>query len=192
MEVWEGMRIRETNKKEIVEKLATLGDYVRMEYLSHCLKQALDYDTKKFVLVTLSQLYESRGMLLEAGKMMRAAADINTTPAGKISDYIRSIELLIKSRHFLEVDASMNRALANASERQRKDIRRGVIALYLLYARDCLKKDRRKHAIEAYERVLTFNDLDAQQRQDIHHQLLSLYERLGKMNDYFSLKRIMK
>ncbi len=186
------MRVQEKTKKEIADKLTKLGDYVKMEYLSRCLKQALDYDTKKFVLVTLAQLYESRAMFLEAGKMMRTAADINTTHEGKISDYIRSIELLIKSGHFLEVDTSMNRAVAHANERQRKDIRRGVIALYLLYAHDCLKKDRRKHAIAAYERVLTFNDLDAQQRQDSQQQLLSLYERLGKMNDYFALKRMMK
>ena len=78
-------------RKEMEAKLANSGDYVKMDYLQRCLKMQLDFDTKKFALVKLAGVYESRKMFLEAGRMMRNAADINATADSKFNDFITFI-----------------------------------------------------------------------------------------------------
>ena len=71
------------SRREIDAKLAASGDYVKMDYLQACLKKPLDFDTKRFVMTKLASIYESRMMYLEAGKLVRNVADINTTYEGE-------------------------------------------------------------------------------------------------------------
>ncbi|MEK6825139.1 MAG: hypothetical protein AABY02_04775, partial [Nanoarchaeota archaeon] len=88
------MTIQERTKQDIQTKLAKMGDYVKIDYLCRALSSGLDFETRKFVLLELSKLYESRSMYLEAGKLMKNAAEINTTFKGKITDFMKSVELL--------------------------------------------------------------------------------------------------
>ena len=105
------MYIKESSRKEIEEKIAPMGDYVKMGYLSECLKKNLDFDTKKFVLLKLSALYENRKMYNEAGRCLRASADINTSAKNKIEEYLKSIELFVRGAHFNESDFSIKKTI---------------------------------------------------------------------------------
>ena len=69
-------------RRDVEQKLTSVGDYVRIDYLSGLLKESLDFDTRKFVLVKLSGLYEMKSMFLEGAKLMRGAAEINVTFSG--------------------------------------------------------------------------------------------------------------
>ena len=138
------MYIKESSRKEIEEKIAPMGDYVKMGYLSECLKKNLDFDTKKFVLLKLSALYENRKMYNEAGRCLRASADINTSAKNKIEEYLKSIELFVRGAHFNESDFSMKRAISIASESERKDIMKKVRELFKAEAKSAVKNDRRK------------------------------------------------
>ena len=77
------------NRREIEDKLKTLGDYVKIDYLTRCLRENPDFDTRKFILTNLSKLYEIKGMYAEAARNMLAGADINTTYDAKISDFMK-------------------------------------------------------------------------------------------------------
>jgi hypothetical protein len=107
-----------------------------MDYLESCLKNRLDFDTKKFVLIKLAGIYEVRKMFLDAGRAMRLAADINTTTQGKITDYLKSAELFIKSGSFDEADVSVMRAINDATDSQKETVYsavRNTIARMLNY-----------------------------------------------------------
>ena len=39
-----------------------MGEYVQIEYLERCLGKQLDFETKKFVLLKLSGIYENKSM----------------------------------------------------------------------------------------------------------------------------------
>ncbi len=175
-------------KKEIEAKLSSVGDYVKMDYLQSCLKKQLDFDTKRFVLLKLSSIYESSKMYLEAGKLMRIAADINTTFEGKTNDFVKSVELFIKSGNYNEADISFNKAMALANERQKVGIKIKIKDFYKSHSRDLISKDKRKHAMEAYEKILTL-DLDPIEKKEVQSNLLDLYQKLGKITDYYSLKK---
>ena len=67
------MQVKENGKQEIEEKFLEMSEYLRMNYLENCLKSGLDFETRKFVLVKLCGLYESKKMFVDAGKMMLSA-----------------------------------------------------------------------------------------------------------------------
>jgi len=186
------MQLKESvNRRDIEAKLLNIGDYVKMDYLSACLKKSLDLDTKKFVLLRLSEIYESRKMYLEAGKLLRVAAEINTTFEGKMQDFMKSSDLYIKGGNFDEAESSYAKALVCSNEAQKERLRTRRKEAYKLYAQECISRDKRKHAMEAYQKYLSIAELTQQERKEVQALLLTLYEKLGKIVEYSSLKRMM-
>lgn len=177
------------NRRDIEAKLANVGDYVKMDYLSACLKKGLDFDTKKYVLNKLAAIYESRGMFAEAARLMRNSADINATFDGKMNDFMRSSELFIKGMVYDESDASFGKALALGNQRQKEELKAKRKTIIKLQAQDMLKKDKRKHAMMAFEKYLSL-DLSAQERKEAQIILMGLYEKLGKIREFYSLKKL--
>ena len=181
---------KEITRVEIESRLAKSGDFVKIDFLAGCLKANLDFDTKKFVLVTLSKLYEARKMFLEAAKMMKASADINTTFKGKIDDFIKSADLYIKGGEFDEADASFNKATALAKTQEKVGIKNIRKEYYKMQAKIYLQNDKRANALKLYEKILSF-DLDVLERKEAQKILLDLYQKLGKIREYYALQRAM-
>lgn len=186
------MQVREKGRKEIEARFNDMGDYVRIDYLSSCLKSGLDFDTRKFVLVKLSGLFETKRMFLDAGKMMKGAAEINTTFQNKIEDFVKACELFIRAGDYYESDGTLKSALSVANEKQRDEILKKVKEIYKTQAKFFVSNDKRKHAMEIYERVLAM-DLGTEESAEVMKILLGLYDSLGKIREYNLLvKRIKK
>ena len=179
------------DKNEIEENLKGHGDYVKIDYLTSYLRNSdLDLDTRRFVLIRLAGIYEIRRMFCEAGRLIRSAAEINSTDQNKINDYIKSGELFIKAGKFDEGDVSFNKAFGLCTnEKQIDEIKISRNEFYKIQAVVYLTKDKRKHAVDTYERVLTY-DLSFEDRKKIQKDLLELYEKLGKIKEYYALKRM--
>jgi|SRR3989338_8332181 len=175
-------------RREIEAKLASIGDYVKMDYLQQCLKKQIDFDTRRFTLVTLTGIYESRKMHYEAGKMIRAAADINTSFEGKMNDFLKSAVLFVKSGNYAEADISAAKASGSATNVQKVGIKIKLKEAYVEQAQELLKKDKRKHAMETYEKILQF-DLNPIEKREVQKLLLGLYEKLGKVKEFYNLQK---
>lgn len=182
--------IQERSRQEIDAKLATMGDYVKIDYLQRALSSGLDFDTKKHVMTILSRLYESKAMYLESARLLRNAADINTTFKAKINDFMKSIELYIKGGNYSEADFVFQQTLALATEIEKPSLRTLLKNYYAAEAKNFLRADKRNQAKKAYEKLLTL-DLSAPEKHDVQQQLLALYEKLGNIRDYFKLKESM-
>lgn len=181
------MKIQERSRQEIDAKLTSMGDYVKIDYLQRALSSGLDFDTKKHAMTILSRLYESKAMYLESARLIRNAADINTTFKAKITDFMKSVELYIKGGNYPEADFVFNQTLALATEIEKPGLRTMMKNYYQTEARNFIKVDKRNQAKKAYEKLLTF-DLGPQEKRDAQQQLLALYEKLGNIKDYFKLK----
>ncbi|HVY01776.1 MAG TPA: hypothetical protein VHA12_03370 [Candidatus Nanoarchaeia archaeon] len=180
---------KEGTRKEIEAKLATQGDYVKINYLTACLGQNLDFDTRRFVQVQLSKLYETKGMYGEAAKLIRASADINTTFQAKIADFLKSAELFARAGDFDEADVSISKALASANSKEKLAVKAQQKTMYLTQARALLQKDKRKNAMEAFEKVLSLDSLTPAEKDEVQKNLLFLYEKLGKIREFMALKK---
>lgn len=184
------MKIQERTKQEVEAKLSTMGDYVKMDYLQRALGSGLDFETRKFVLLQLSRLYETKGMYLEAGKLMKNAAEINTTFKSKITDFMKSVELYVRGGNYTEADFVFAQALALGTDREKSELKMLMKNYYLTQARGYSKVDKRSLAKKAYEKLLSL-ELGPQERKDIQKELLVLYEKLGNIRDYYKLKEGM-
>lgn len=179
------------DRKEIEASLNKSGDYVKIDFLMRCLKQNLDIDTRKFAMLKLSGIYEERKMFLESARLMRLVADLEPTDLSKINDLVKSGQLYVQGGNLDEADTSFMRALAVAfSEQQKQKIKQTRIDAYKTQAKMYLSREKRKHAMDVYERLVR-SEMPADEKRKIHEELLVLYERLGKVDDYFELKRKM-
>jgi len=177
-------------RREVEEKLKTVGDYVKMDFLSSCLKMQIDFDTKKYVLLKLAEVYELRRMFSEAARMIRNAAEINTTYDGKMNDFMKSCTLFIQGGNLDEADASFGKALGCATDLQKgriKTIRKDAVKAF---AKEMMKRDKRSHAASAYEKLIGL-ELGPDEKREAQTTLLGLYEKLGKVKDYYNLKANM-
>src|SRR3989344_5905363 len=184
------MFMKEVGRREIEKKLEGMGDYVRIHYLTTCLKNKLDLDTKKFVLVKLGGIYEQRKMFNEAGKIFRLVADIEISDQSKIKDYLKSGELFIKTGNFEEADFSFGKALGLCDFTGKQSVKDSMKEYYKVQAKVYLLENKRKYAADAYERLLTFS-LPTDERVNAQKTLLDLYNRLGKMQEWKILKSMM-
>lgn len=185
-----GIQIQERTRQEIEAKLGKMGDYVKMDYLQRGLASGLDFETKKFVMVKLSGLYENKGMFLEAARLLRNGAEINTTFKGKMGDFLKAIDLYVKAGNYQDADFVFGQTLALAADHEKLGLKSTYRKLYLDYARGSMKSDKRVQAKKAYEKALML-DLEVGERRQIQQELLALYEKLGNINEYYRLKHSM-
>lgn len=178
------------SRREIESKLGSMGDFVKIDFLTKCLKNQLDFDSRRFAFLKLSELYEKRGMFLEAGRMLHNAAPINPSEAGKVSDFLGAAGFFVKGGNFDQADIIFEKALALSDGRQKESIRSKRIELYKLQADIYLAKDKRHNAMVVFEKLLDLN-LNDGEKKDAQERLLKLYERLGKIREYYSLKKGM-
>jgi tetratricopeptide (TPR) repeat protein len=185
------MQVKETRRTDIEMKIASMGDYVKIGYLEGCLKNHLDYDTRKFVLVKLAGLYEQGKMFANAGEAMKNAAEINTTTQSKINDFMKATELFIRAGSYDFAEMCVKKAIAEASQVQQKEINLKVKEFYKTKARACLNEGKKKNAVTAYEKLIELK-LDEKERAEITAKMAEIYENLGDMKGYFSLERRAK
>ena len=181
------MMIKERTKQEIQAKLMSMGDYVKIDYLGRALNSGLDFETRKFILLELSRLYEGRGMYSEAGKLMKNAAEINTTFKGKTQDYMKSVEMHIKGGDYMSADNVFAQALALATEIEKPGLKGMMKGFYFTQAQAYTRADKRNQAKKAYEKLASL-DLNAQEKQDVNKELMALYGRLGNIRDFYKVR----
>jgi len=177
-------------KRELEERLKDVGDYVKMDLLSSALKKNVDFETRKFIFIKLAEVYEQRKMFSGAAKMMRSVAEINSTYEGKMEDFMKSNLLFMRAGNFSEGDVVFTKALGCATDLQKTSLKTERKEAYKKQAQEYVSRDRRSHAVTAYEKLLTF-DLSPDEKRTIQTTLLILYEKLGKVQDYYSLKANM-
>lgn len=181
---------KEATKKDIEERFAKMGDYAKIGYLEGCLKKKTDLETRKFVLLKLSELYEAKRMFLDAARAMSAASDINATDQAKINSLIKTAEFYINAGGYELADSAIIKAASLADARQKIEIKSKQKEFYKSQARAFISKEKRKSAANIYEKLLEL-DLTGEERKEITANLLNLYEKLGDIKEYYALKRKM-
>jgi tetratricopeptide (TPR) repeat protein len=179
--------ITERTRSEIEAKIKTMGEYVKMSYLQRAVKSQLDFDTRRFVLLELTKIFEQKSMFLDAAKTMRAAAEITTTFREKIGQFMKAVEYNIKGNGFADAERIFAQALALGNDREKWEMKQLYKQFHFAQAQVYLKNDRRNNAKEIYQKMLSL-DLNPDEKAQIQNSLLDLYYRLGNVKEYHSLK----
>ncbi len=176
------------SKSEIEEELQRKGDFVQIDYLTNILEEKLPIDIKKFICFKLAGIYEKKFMFKDAAKMFDNIALISVAFSEKIKYHMKEVELYIKSGDFECVDDAMKKAISDANASEKAEISFIVKNSYKRQAETYEKEMRRNHAAKIYERILNMN-LSESEKNDVKKKLVGLYEKLGKLKEYFVLKK---
>lgn len=175
------------NKSEIEKELQGKGDFVKIDHLNRLLKQNPPIERRKFILIKLGEIYESKSMFSDAAKSYNGATIASLTFKEKIQYSVKEAELYIKASYLEKGEQAIKTALSHANSREKEEIITGIKSFYKRQAEVYEKEMRRNNAIKLYEKLLTMKILDFE-RQEIKERLMNLYEKTGKLNEYFKLK----
>ncbi|MEK6906871.1 MAG: hypothetical protein AABW81_04595 [Nanoarchaeota archaeon] len=174
-------------KSEIEDELKKKGDYVKIDYLGRLLKKEMATDVRKFVFLKLAEIYESKGLFSEGAKMIDSASLLSMVSSEKMKYHVKEAELYIKSGFFDRADEAVRKAMGEANPRDKTEIFKSITDFYKRQAIVYERENRRNHAAKVYEKLLGMK-IEPAEKEEIGKKLLNLYEKLGKLKEYFALK----
>ena len=178
----------ELSKSDVESNLIGKGDFVQIDYLNKLLKEKLHRDTKKFVYIKLIGIYEKKNMFNDVAKMYEGFASISVAFSEQIKNHLKATEYYIKAGFFDKADYSVRKALNEANSVERNDINFTVKDFYKRQAEEYEKGLKRNSAAKIYEKLLEMSITD-QERKEIKEKLMELYEKLGRLKEFYTMKR---
>lgn len=178
---------KDMTKVDIEEVLKSKGDFVKIDYLERFLKSNPPLDKKKFAYLKLAEIYEEKRMFVDAGKIYNTLAIFSVAFSDKIKHHIKEAEAYIKAGKFHDSDEAVKKALSDANISQKIEVKTTVKNFYKKQAESCEKDNLKNHAVKIYEKMLLMNPSE-EEREEIKRRLMNLYEKTGKLKDYFRLK----
>jgi tetratricopeptide (TPR) repeat protein len=187
-------KITSSSVAEIDAKLKTyIGDMVKIEYLENCLRQMLPNDAARFCHLKLSELYANRLMYGPAAKQFEAAADKAVTYKDKIDLYSKELVFLVKLSDYLGIDKVYKKATLCASNNLEKEaITQHLKKTMMAQAEEYIKRTKRSHATQIYERLLTMPITNEQEKKDLMAKLASLNSTLGRLKEASRFEQMMR
>lgn len=176
-------------KEEVDRAIAGKDDFVKIDYLRRYLRQADSLDTRKYILLMLAGISENKNMTRDSVKYIASAAEISITFREKIDLYLKEAELWIRISNFQEADKALNAALSCGNVNERPAIQDRYIDLYRINGKMAENNDKKRRAIEIYEKLITLKQ-PYEKKLEIKERLLDLYNKMGRIRDYERIKRM--
>ena len=177
------------SKSDVEAQIAGKGDFVNIAYLSKLLNEKLHRDTKKFVYLKLIEIYKRTRMFNDVAKMYEGIASISIAFAEQIKNHLKATQYYIKAGFFDKADYAMRKALNEANSVEREEINFAVKDFYKTQAEEYEKVLKRNSAAKIYEKLLEMSITD-QERGEIKERLMGLYEKLGRLKEFYTMKKL--
>jgi lipopolysaccharide biosynthesis regulator YciM len=174
-------------KVEIENFLKGKGEFVQLSHLEIFLRKDPPLETKKFIYLKMAEIYDKKNMFTEAAKMFHSMAIISVAFTDKIKYHVKEAEMFIKAGMFNRVDEAVRKSMNDANATEKSEIFITIKNFYKKQAEQYTKELRRNHSIKIYEKLLEMN-ISETERSEIKEKLLKLYEKTGKLREYYSLK----
>jgi tetratricopeptide (TPR) repeat protein len=179
---------KEMTKLDIEKELNGQGDYVQIDNITRFIKENPAIDIKRFVYLKLAGIYERRNMFADAAEVYMKLIEISLVEKDKVNYLTKSTENYIKAGFFDKADATLKKALSEASVMERGKISISIKEFYKSQAQLYEKEKRRTKAVQTYEKMLAMNYSDLE-KKDISQKLLTLYKELGQVDQYMVLNK---
>ena len=174
-------------KTEIERAVNGKDDFVKIDYLNRYLNQVDNFELKKFILLNLAVIHESKNMLPAAIRNITAAADIAITYKEKIELHMKIAELYIKARNFPMAENALKQAMYFAPEMEKLRLKSKYVDIFLKVAKDFETNNKLRQAIEIYEQILS-SGLTEEKKMEVKNKLLEYYNKRGMIREYNKLK----
>ena len=175
------------SKSEIQEAIKDKDDFVKLNYLTRYLGKAENFETKKFILLNLAAINESRGMLREAIRNLNSAGDISITFRDKMDLYMKTAELYVKLCDFIMADKAFQKAASFGNNYEKEQMHSGYLEFYRMQGKFAKENGKIRKALQIYERLYSMPQSN-EKKQEAKERLLEVYEKLGMMRECNRLK----
>ena len=182
-------KITNITKSEIERAVNGKDDFVKIDYLNRYLSHIDNFDLKKFILLNLAAIHESKNMMPAAIGNITAAADIAITHKEKIELYMKVVELYIRARNFPMAENALKQAMYFAPEMEKTRLKIRYADVFWNVAKEFETKEKGRHALELYEYMLSLNQSD-EKKTEIKNKLLEYYNKRGMIREYNKIKNI--
>jgi len=176
-----------TTIQEVEEKLASMSDFLKMEYLEQMSRKQNPLDVGKYVRQQMAKVYADKGMYSNASRQLEAWAEMSVTFKEKIEAYLQEIEMWIKAGEYITADDIMKRALANATLAEKANIKARIRQAYSNQAIMFEKRNERNRALKIYEKLYSI-ETETGERESLRQKLLELYDKTGRVRDFMMLR----
>lgn len=184
------VRVIETNLEQIKDRLSEMRtSFNKIDYLESAFKKDLSIDIKRFILETLTDLYEQDRMYAKAAKSMSNKARFDPTFKEKITSYTRAAELFCKVGSIEDAEEMFNRAFREANEKEKLEIVKSRKNLYLTSAENLEKIGKKSSSLKFYEKLIKMK-LESQEKEMVREKLIKTYKLLGRFKDADLLKGV--
>jgi tetratricopeptide (TPR) repeat protein len=170
---------KDMSKGEIEKELKGKGDFVQIDYLTNFINIKPPISIKKFALLKLIEIYESKKMYNDVARAYEQLA-INALSFSERTDFfVKEAEYYIKAGYFEKADIAMRRAMELSTIIKKTEIYNRIKEFYKKQAELSERESKRNNAVKAYEKLLIMR-ISENEREEIKSKLLNLYESLGK------------
>jgi len=176
-------------KSEIEEAIRDKGDFVKIDYLNRYLKKVDSLEMKRFILLNLASVNESRGLFNDAIKNVSAAGDISITFREKRDLYMKEVALWIKISDFMMAEKAFNKTLSYGNENDKLEIYSLYEETFRAIGKNYENQGKLRKALEVYDRLFNIVKIP-QKKEEVKNKLLDIYSKLGRTREYNRLKGI--
>jgi tetratricopeptide (TPR) repeat protein len=177
------IQVLETTLEQIKERLGRMRTNLnKADYLEGAFKKDLSIEIKKFILETLTQIYEQDRMYSKAAKAMSNKARFDSTFKERIISYTKAAEFFCKIGSIEDSEDMFNRAFRESNEVEKLDIIKIRKEMYFSSAEQLEKIGKKSSALKFYEKLIKMR-LDELEKEKVKEKLVRTYKLLGRFND---------
>ena len=177
------------SKEEIEYSIRGQDDFVKIDKLKRYLKTADSLDLKKYIMLMLVSICESRGLYKEAIKYMSNASEIAITYKEKVDLYIKEAELEIKDGQYEMADKALNSALSCTALQEKPLVIIRYLDLYRALGKSAEDNGKKRKAIDIYEKLIQIKQ-PSDKKNEAKEKLILLHESMGHVRDVERLRRM--
>ena len=177
-------------RADIEEELKGKEDFVKMDRLKRFLKSADNIEIKKYILLSLASINESKSMYHDAIKNVDAAIDLSLTFREKRELAMKETELWIKARQFDMAEKGLLKAQSFGNSQERIEAELSYKDLYRAHAKNAENLGKHRLAIEFYEKLFQLKQ-PSDKKIEVKEKLTDLYNKMGRIRDAERLKNMI-
>lgn len=174
-------------KKEVEDALEGKGDFVKIDYLMKYLKKTPPLEMRKFAYLKLAEIYLHKEMFIDAARMYRNIAVNSPIFREKKENYLKESKAYILAGKFENSDKSLRRAIDEGNSIEKKESYKTITDFYIQEGERLEKDNKPGQTMKLYEKLIRMK-LNDEEKENIREKLLTLYEKLGKREEYNFLK----
>jgi tetratricopeptide (TPR) repeat protein len=183
------MLTKDMHKQDIDSFLEGKGDFVKIDYLNRYIKSMPPIELRKYAYLKLAEVFTKKEMFVDAAGAFRNAAVNSVAFREKQENYLNESKSYVSAGKFDESDKALKRAMDEGNQKEKDKLYAETLEYYRNEAKKLESKGKPGHLVKLYEKMMRMK-FPENEKDEIRNKLLHLYEKLGKVKEYKTLKGI--